>query len=141
MQDRPFLKRRDRLRGWNDVSENRLTRYDASQRFLIGGIDKLQERALWIPSSSKFGQEAGKVGIAAGGGTPADMNDLRALTGKILGKQLKADVDDSRRLGQERAGLRRALDLLNHPGHPSSTQNCNPHKPPLPNGLGMLERS
>jgi hypothetical protein len=49
-----------------------------------------------VPSASELGEEIGKLRIAAGRRAPAHVNDLRALARKVLGKQFKTDVDDSR---------------------------------------------
>jgi hypothetical protein len=52
-------------------------------------------------SASELGEEAGKMRIAAGRRTPPDVNDFHILTRKVLSKQLKSDVDDSRRRCQQ----------------------------------------
>ncbi len=118
MKDHVVRELRNGLRCRNDIDEDRLTGDDAPEGFLIGLIDDLQGLVFQVPSASELGEEVGKLRIAAGRRAPPHVNDLRALARKVLGKQFKTDVDDSRWRRQQGGCLYMAFPFV-HYAHPS----------------------
>jgi hypothetical protein len=112
VKDHTVRERGNRIPCRNDINQDRLTVDDPPQGFAVGLIDAVQALAFCGASVLQLCEKAGKASIPACRRRPLHMNNLSTLTRKVLGKQLKPDIDDARRRRQQAVWLAAILVLL-----------------------------